>query len=99
MLTQGFPGGSMVKNLPTNVGDLGLILGQEDALDKEMETHSSTLPLGNPMDRGDWWATVHDCRVRHNLVTTLPPPPPPVLTQWHLFSLPNPSGTLLGSIE
>jgi len=52
VLTQGFPGGSVVKNLPASVGDLGLILGQEDALDKEMATHSSTLPLGNPME--DW---------------------------------------------
>ena len=34
----------MVKNLPTNVGDLGLILGQEDALDKEIATHSRLSP-------------------------------------------------------
>ena len=34
-------------------------LGQEDALEKEMATHSSILGLENPMDRGAWWATVH----------------------------------------
>ena len=34
-------------------------LGQEDALEKEMATHSSILGLENSMDRGAWWATVH----------------------------------------
>ena len=33
----------MVKNLPANAGDAGLILGQEDLLEKEMATHSSIL--------------------------------------------------------
>ena len=33
--------------------------GQEDPLEKEMATHSSNSYLGNPMDRGAWWATVH----------------------------------------
>ena len=34
-------------------GDAGLILGQEDPLEKEMATHSRILP-----DRGAWRATV-----------------------------------------
>ena len=34
-------------------------LGREDPLEKEMATHSSIQYLGNPMDRGAWWATVH----------------------------------------
>jgi len=33
-------------------------LGREDPLEKEMATHSSGF-LGNPMDRGAWWPTVH----------------------------------------
>ena len=33
----------MVKNLPANAGDTGLIPGQEDPLEKEMATHSSIL--------------------------------------------------------
>ena len=37
----GFPGGSVVKNLPTNAGDAVQSLGQEDPLGKEMATHSS----------------------------------------------------------
>ena len=40
----GFPGGSVVKNLPANAGDAreeGSILGQEDPLEEGMPTHSS----------------------------------------------------------
>ena len=33
----------MVKNHPANVGDMGLIPGQEDLLEKEMATHFSSL--------------------------------------------------------
>ena len=33
----------MVKKLPANAGDVGLVLGPEDPLEKEMATHSSTL--------------------------------------------------------
>ena len=39
----GFPGSSVLKNLPVNAGDMGLILGQEDPLEKEMATYSSIL--------------------------------------------------------
>ena len=55
----GFPGGSEGKESACNVGDLGLILGQEDPLEKGMVTHSSFLAWKNPIDRGAWWATVH----------------------------------------
>ena len=37
----GIPGGSVVKNLPANTGDVVWSLGQEDPLGKEMATHSS----------------------------------------------------------
>ena len=37
----GFSGGSVVKNLPTNAGDLGSTPGSEDPLEKEMATHSN----------------------------------------------------------
>ena len=36
----------MVKNPPVNAGDVGLIPGWEDPLEKEMATHSSTLAWG-----------------------------------------------------
>ena len=35
----------MVKNLPANAGDTGVILGREDPLEEEMVTHSSILGL------------------------------------------------------
>ena len=43
---KGFPGGSVIKNLPANAGesrDMGSIPGQEDPLEEEMATHSSIL--------------------------------------------------------
>ena len=39
----GFPGVSVVKNPPASAGDAGLLLDQEDPLEKEMATHSSIL--------------------------------------------------------
>ena len=38
----------MVKNLPANAGDAGLILGWEDILEKEMTMHSSILAWDIP---------------------------------------------------
>ena len=35
----GFPGSSVGKESACSAGDLGLILGQEDLLEKEMATH------------------------------------------------------------
>ena len=40
---RGFPGGSVVKNPPTMQETWVQSLGQEDPLEKEMATHSSTL--------------------------------------------------------
>ena len=37
------PGASVEKNSPANAGDMGSIPGQEDPLEKEMATHSSSL--------------------------------------------------------
>ena len=42
-MEKGFPGGSAIKNLPANAGEADSIPGQKDALEKEMETHSSIL--------------------------------------------------------
>ena len=60
----------MVKNLPTNAGDAGSIpqLGRfpEEGNDSPLQYSC----LGNPVDRGTWWATVQRVtRVGHNLVT------------------------------
>ena len=48
----------VVKNLPAMQETWVRPLGQEDPLEKEMATHSSTLAWRIPMDRGAWWATV-----------------------------------------
>ena len=60
LLYLGFPDGSVEKNPPANVGDVGSILGsgREDTLEKEMATPLQYC-LGNSMDRGAWRATVH----------------------------------------
>ena len=53
------PDGSVVKNLPANAGDKGLIPGSGQS----PGVGNGKLPqysyLGTPMDRGAWWATVH----------------------------------------
>ena len=43
MLYEGFPGGSVIKNLPDKQEKRVQSLGQEDPLEKEMTTHSSIL--------------------------------------------------------
>ena len=41
--------------------DMGIqSLGLEDPLEEEMAMHCSILVEKNPMDRGAWWATVHE---------------------------------------
>ena len=42
-LVRGFPGGSVTKNTPINVGDTASISESEDPLKKEMATHSGIL--------------------------------------------------------
>ena len=52
----------MVKNLSANAGDagdMGLILGSERCPGVGNGNSLQYSCLGNPMDRGDWWATVH----------------------------------------
>ena len=55
----GFPGGTMVKNPPANAGDVGLIpvLGRSPGEGNDIPHQYSC--LGNPRDRGAWWAIVH----------------------------------------
>ena len=49
-----FLNGSVVKNLPAMQDTWVRSLGQEDPLEKEMATHSSTLAWKNPMDGEAW---------------------------------------------
>ena len=55
----GFPGGSVVKNLPANAGDGGLIPGSGRSLREGNGNPLQYSYRGKPMDRGAWWATVH----------------------------------------
>ena len=58
----GFPTGTVVKNLPANVGDEG-DMGSIPRLGRSLgEGNGNPLQysfLGNPKDRGAWPATVH----------------------------------------
>ena len=57
---EGFPGGSVVNNPTANAGDMGLIPGLLIRLLGEGNGNPVQYSfLGNPMDRGAWWATVH----------------------------------------
>ena len=55
----GFPGGSVVKNLPVNAGDAGLISRSGRALGEGNVNPLQYSCLGNPMDEGAWQAIVH----------------------------------------
>ena len=53
----------VVKNLPANAGDVGLIPGLGRLPGGGHGNPLQYACLENPMDRGAWWATVHgDCR-------------------------------------
>ena len=66
-----FPGSPVVKNLSANAGDVGSIPGLGRSSGKENGNPLQYAYLGNPMDRGTWWATVYEVakRVGHDLAT------------------------------
>ena len=55
----GFPRGPVVKNPPANARDAGSIPGSGRAPGKENGNPLQYSYLENPMDTGDWLATVH----------------------------------------
>ena len=64
----GFPGGSVLKNLPANVGDArnaGLIPGSGKAPGGGHGNPLQYSCLGNPVYRGAWQATVHGTEHTH----------------------------------
>ena len=54
-----FPGGSVVKTAPANVGDVGLIPGWGRCPGEGNGNPLQYSCLENPMDRGVWWAPVY----------------------------------------
>ena len=64
----------LVKNLPANAGDLGLILGSGRSAGEGNGNTLQSSCLENPIDRGAWKATVHRVPgVGRDLVTKPPP--------------------------
>ena len=63
MVNRGFPGGSVVKNLPANVREAG-DMGQKDPLGQKDPRGGNGNPhhyscLENPIDREAWCAVIH----------------------------------------
>ena len=59
IIIMSFLGGSVVKNLPANMGDLGSIPGLGRSPGEGNGNPPQCSCLRNLMDRGAWWATVH----------------------------------------
>ena len=55
----GFLGGSVVKNLPANAGDMGSNPGLGRSPEEGNGNPLQYSCLGNPVDRGAWQAMVH----------------------------------------
>ena len=53
------PGSSVVKNPPTNAGDIGSIPGSGRSPGERNDNPLQYCCLRNPMDRETWWAIVH----------------------------------------
>ena len=49
----------MVKDLSANAGDMGSILGSGRSPGEGTDNPFQYFCLGNSMNRGAWWATVH----------------------------------------
>ena len=56
---RGFPGGSVVSNPPASAGDEGSMPGTGRSPGGGNGHPLQYSYLGNPMDRGAWWAAVH----------------------------------------
>ena len=69
----GSPGGSDGKQSACNAGAPGLILGSGRSSGEGNGNSLHYSCLGNPMDRGVWWATVHEvARVGQDLASEPP---------------------------
>ena len=55
----GFPGGSVVKNLPASTGDAGSVPGSGKSPGEGNGNPLQYSCLENPRDGGAWWAAVY----------------------------------------
>ena len=60
-----FPGGSVGKEAACNAGDLGLIPASGRFPGKGNDYPLQCSCLENSMDKGAWWATVHEVAKSH----------------------------------
>ena len=67
----GFPGGSVVKKVPANAGDMGSIPGLGRSPEEGNGNPLQYSCLRNPIDRGAWWATVHGVRRESDMTEQL----------------------------
>ena len=58
----------MVKASAYNAGDLGSIPGSGRSLGEENGYPLQYFCLENPMDRGAWWATVHEVAKESDMI-------------------------------
>ena len=70
----GIPGGSGVRNLPANAGEVGLIPGSGRCPGEGNGNPRHYFCLGNPMDTGAWWLqSMTSQRAGHDLMTKQKP--------------------------
>ena len=60
--------GSVIKNLPANAGDVGLIPGLGRSPGERNSNPVQYSCLENPMYKGAWWATVHEVAKDSDLI-------------------------------
>ena len=62
-----FPGGSVIKNPPANVGNVGSIPGLGKSPGEGNGNPLQYVCLGNHMERGNWWVAVHGVAKKWNM--------------------------------
>ena len=68
-----FPGGALVKNPPANTGDVGSIPGSKRSPVGGNGNPLQYSCLEKPMNRGAWWATVHEVAKSQTQLSTMNP--------------------------
>ena len=66
-----FPGGSAIKNLPADAGDVGSILGLERSPGEGNGNLLQCSCLENPMDRGTWRFRFHRVAIAYKVTKEL----------------------------
>ena len=62
-----YPGGSVVRNLPANGGDVSLIPRWGKSPGEGDGNPVQYSCLGNPMDRGAWYTAIHEVAKESNM--------------------------------